>query len=238
MPFDDPNLPQMDKRVNESFLAANEHKILRILAVRLPAWVTPDQLTGLGVAGACIVMVGYVLSHLSATWLWLANFGLVVHWFGDSLDGTIARIRKIERKRYGFYLDQVIDTLGNLTIGLGIGLSPFVRMDLALLVLAIFHMLSIQVYVRAIVDREFHVAVGRLGPTEMRLGIITLNIGIMLFGAKPIPAFPWSVNWIDILMLATAALLLVILLYQMTGHLRRLGREDPGIRPPDAPARE
>lgn len=221
-----------DKRFNESFVASHERKLLQIIARRLPQWTTPDQLTGFGVFGAFVVMLGYIFSRWDMNWLWLSNFGLLLHWFGDSLDGTLARLRRIERPRYGFYLDQVIDTIGSLMISLGIGFCPAARMDLSLLVMGVFFMLSIQVYVRNIVDREFHMAVSGLGPTEMRLGILGMNIGILLFGRKPIPGMPFGLNWLDIVMGLTAAGLLVLLIVEMREQLKRLAVEEAsGGRP-------
>lgn len=223
-----PEAKAKDQRFNDSFVAGHERRLLLAIAPRLPRWVTPDQLTGFGVFGAFVVMLGYILSRWGMGWLWLSNFGLVLHWFGDSLDGTLARVRKIERPRYGFYLDQVIDTIGSLVISLGIGFCPVVRMDLSLLVLVVFFMLSIQVYVRNIVDREFHVAVGGLGPTEMRLGIFAMNIGILLFGGTLIPGLPFKASWLDIMMVLTSAGLLVLLVAQMREHLTRLAAEESG----------
>lgn len=221
---------QIDLRVNESLLAGPERRALLAIAARLPGWCTPDGLTLFGVFGGCVVILGYVLSRSDIAWLWLADLGLVIHWLGDSLDGTLARLRGIERPRYGFYLDQVIDALGNVLIALGVGLSLAARLDVALLVLATFHMLSIQVYVRAIVDREFHLAVGRLGPTEMRLGIVLMNTGILLFGAPPLPGLPIALTWCDALMLVTALGLFGLYFHQMRRHLARFALEDPPRR--------
>jgi phosphatidylglycerophosphate synthase len=214
-------------RFHESILAARERVLLLAIARRLPAAATPDRLTMFGVIGALVVVAGYALSDRQTGWLWLANLGLVIHWFGDSLDGTVARFRQIERPRYGFYLDQVIDTLGNLLIALGVGLAPWIRMELVLIVLALYQMLSIQVYVRAIVDHEFHLAVGRLGPTEMRLGILGLNCVIMLLGApQPIDAIGGA-TWADALVATLAIVLLTMYGMQMWRHLARFAIEDP-----------
>ncbi len=217
----------IDLRVNESFVAEYEWIALQFLAKRVPAWVTPNDLTGFGVFGGATVIGGYWLSRGNPGWLWLANLGLLFHWMGDSLDGTVARFRNIERPRYGFYLDQVIDALGNVMLAIGVGLSPHARMDCALFVLATFHMLSIQVYVRAIVDREFHLAVGRLGPTEMRIGIVLMNIGILIFGAPGWSIIGLRLTWCDILMILTGAGLLALYGAQMRRHLARFAREDP-----------
>lgn len=223
-----PNNPAyIELRVNESLIAQHEKRVLTWLARRVPRWCTPNGMTLFGVLGGFVVIAGYLLSNADIAWLWLANAGLVIHWAGDSLDGTLARQRGIERPRYGFYLDQVIDALGNVLIAVGVGLSGFARLDLAMMVLATFHMLSIQVYVRAIVDREFHLAVGRLGPTEMRLGIMTMNILVWLFGAPAITDWPVVLTWCDLAMGLTAAGLFGLYLAQMHHHLQRLSQEDP-----------
>jgi archaetidylinositol phosphate synthase len=223
-PMTDDNL---DLRVNSSFVAGPERWLLQAMVSRLPAWCTPNGMTLFGLLGGCVVILGYALSRGSAHWLWLANLGLVIHWIGDSLDGTLARYRRIERKRYGFYLDQVMDALGNVMIAIGVGLSPDARLDMALFVLATFHMLSIQVYVRAIVDREFHLAVGRLGPTEMRLGIFAMNVLIWIFGAPAIYLFGKAFTWCDMLMAATGVGLFALYGFQMRRHLERFAKEDP-----------
>ncbi len=215
-------------RYNETLIAPYERLALQCIARRLPTTITPDFLTALGVFGALIVIGGYALSRSNIHWMWLANLGLVVHWLGDSLDGTVARFRKIERPRYGFYLDQVIDTVGNTLIALGVGLSLWMRMDLVLLVLALYHMLSIQVYVRAIVDREFHMAVGRLGPTEMRISIVGLNCVLMYVGRPQEIAALGGMTWTDVMLLSLSAALFVLFVMQMRGHLARFAAEDPG----------
>lgn len=214
-------------RFNESFVAAHERRLLHAIARRLPAAVTPNGLTMFGVFGALVVMAGYALSARHMAWLWLANLGLVFHWLGDSLDGTLARVRHIERPRYGFYLDQVIDTLGNTLIALGVGLAPWIRMDVVLIVLAVYHMLSIQVYVRAIVDHEFHLAVGRFGPTEMRLGIFGLNCIVMLLGEPKTIAVVGDATWADGLVAIITLGLFALYGTQARRHLSRLAIEDP-----------
>lgn len=219
--------PPVDKRFNESFLAGRERAALLYIAPRLPQWVTPDWLTGFGVLGAVMVLGGGALSQYGTGWLWLANLGIFIHWLGDSLDGTVARLRRIERPRYGFYLDQVIDTVGNLLIALGEGLCPGMRMDMILILLAVYQMLAIQVLVRAMVDREFHVAVGRMGPTELRIGIFGLNLMIMAIGSPSIPGLPSSLHWEDIVVGISILGLLALFGWQMQEHLGRLAREDP-----------
>ncbi len=205
----------MIDRQQASFLSFHERILLRGMAVRLPVWVTPDRLTAFGVLGSVIVLCGYLLSETSVHWLWLANFGLLVNWFGDSLDGTVARVRKIERPNYGFFLDQTIDVFSNLLIAIGVGFSPWCRMDAALLMLTSYHMLSIHTFVRSVVTRRFHVDVGGLGPTEMRLAIALMNVAIMQFGAPQILLLGQVVTWCDVLIIVAAVALMGLFLHEI-----------------------
>jgi phosphatidylglycerophosphate synthase len=106
-------------------LARPEGRVLEWIARRLPAWVMPDHLTALGVLAAVGIAAAYALSNRDPVWLWAASGLLVVHWFGDSLDGTLARVRKSERPRYGYYLDHLVDAIATALIGIGLGLSPY-----------------------------------------------------------------------------------------------------------------
>lgn len=220
--------PLLDKRVNEGLLTHYERMVLTSIARRLPGWVTPDGMTGFGVFGAVLVLCGGALSNRHLDWLWLSNLGLVFHWLGDSLDGTLARVRRIERPRYGFYLDQVIDTVGNLLIALGVGLCPGMRMDLVLIMLAAYQMLAIQVLVRTVIHREFQVTVGGVGPTELRLGIFAINLMNMAMGSWRIPGAPAWLHWQDIVIGLSIMGLLLLFAFQMKEHLGKLAQEDPG----------
>ena len=120
------------KRELGFLLAAPEKRLVVAIAGRLPSWVTPNQLTGLGVLAAVGTGVAYALSARSPAWLGLASLMLVLHWLGDSLDGTLARVRRAERPRYGYYLDHFVDAFSTSAIGIGIGLSPYVDLTLAL----------------------------------------------------------------------------------------------------------
>lgn len=205
----------MIEREQASFVTQYERPLLRYIATRLPVWVTPDRLTAFGVFGAMLCLAGYFACGVSAEWLWLANLGLLFHWFGDSLDGTVARVRQIERPNYGFYLDQTIDVIGNLMIAVGIGLSPWVRMDSALFMLAGYHMLSIHTFVRSVVTRRFHVDVLGLGPTEMRLAILVMNMLILGFGAPRFDLFGLVVTWCDLLVVVAACAIMVIFVIEI-----------------------
>src|SRR5262245_23245369 len=104
----------------------------------MPGWITPDRLTIIGLAGAIMAGPGYAASTRNPAFLWLASLGLLVNWFGDSLDGTLARHRRIERPRYGFYLDNAVDVVEQLIFAIGLGLSGIIYFELALLGLSVF----------------------------------------------------------------------------------------------------
>lgn len=187
------------KRELTFLLAGPEKRLLVAIASRLPAWVTPNALTGLGVAAAVGTGLAYALSSRTPVWLGIASLMLVLHWFGDSLDGTLARVRKTERPRYGYYLDHVVDAFSTSVIGIGIGLSPYVDLTLALGLVIGYLTLSINVYLESQVFQVFRLAYGRLGPTESRLILIAANTLFALAapvgpGLQPPPAVTFTAN--------------------------------------------
>jgi len=187
-----------DNRFHVSLLAGPERRALNWLAPRLPAFVTPDRLTAFGLFGALVTFVGYALCAVSPRFLWLASAGLVMHWLGDSLDGSLARYRGIERPRYGFFLDQNIDVIANLLIVGGMAASPFIRLEPAVMALFGYQALTIYVLVRFSLDGIFQVSVLNSGPTEMRALIIFSNMLILIFGAPVWTLFGVSFAWCDV----------------------------------------
>jgi phosphatidylglycerophosphate synthase len=171
-------------RVNDILLGPLERPALQWLAAHMPAWVTPDICTAIGIAGALLTMISYILSNYHPGFLWLASLGFIVNWFGDSLDGTLARYRRIERPRYGFYIDHITDVVCQVLILLGLGLTPYVSFDIACLALVGYLLLSILVYVRTYVAGEFKISYGRLGPTESRVIAVLLNTSMFFFGRQ------------------------------------------------------
>lgn len=180
-----------EKRVNDILLGPLERPALHWLAARMPAWVTPDVLTVTGFAGGVLVGVAYYLTNFDNRFLWLASLAFIINWFGDSLDGTLARLRKIERPRYGFFIDHTTDSLVEVIIFLGIGLSPYVDFSLACLALAGYLLLSILVFVKTYVDGVFRISWARLGPTEMRLLAIAANTVVFFIG-NPVLNLPFG----------------------------------------------
>ena len=162
-------------RIQTSILNPYEKKILVFLAERMPARVTSDMLTAVGFIGAIIIATGYALSNLDLNWLWLASFGFVVNWFGDSLDGTLARVRNARRETYGFFIDHNVDVINECLMFMGVGLSPLVNMTFMMGVLVAYLMLSVYVYIDCYLKGEHRLTYGGLGPTEFRLLAIIVN---------------------------------------------------------------
>lgn len=169
-------------RLQTSVLSAAEKRLLIRIAGRLPGWINSDHLTALGAvamlgAGAC-----YALSSRHPAAFFLAVACLGVNWFGDSLDGTVARVRHCQRPRYGFYVDHVLDTLGALFVLAGLGLSGYMTPIVAAGVLAAYYLLSIEIYLATSVLRTFRMAFFKLGPTELR---ILLAVGTLRLWVRP-----------------------------------------------------
>jgi archaetidylinositol phosphate synthase len=218
-------------RVHRSLLAAAEKILLVRMAAALPRWVSPDQLTALGVVGALVVFAGYVLSHRNPDFLWLANLGLVLHWFGDSLDGTLARVRGTERVKYGFLLDQSTDVASDILIMAGLGLSPYARLDSALLALIGYHALTIHSLVWNAVAGEHRISGAVFGPTELRIGLIAMNLALWSAGAPKGFLGYDALSWCDMLMLAVFAVMMIVFLFSVFTDARVLrGKADSANR--------
>ncbi len=172
-------------RTNGSPLAGAERRALIHMAERLPAWVTPDHLSGLGLAA----MAGAGLSFWAAQYWVVGLVGVVlslaINWFGDSLDGTLARVRKQERPRFGFYVDHVIDLAGATMLFCGLGASGFMSPLVALGVLSAYLLVSAEVYLATHVRGVFKMTFLGVGPTELR---ILLAIGVVTLAWRPMVA--------------------------------------------------
>lgn len=219
-------------RVQESLLTKPERRVLRWLAAHTPAWIVPDHLTALGVLGSVSVCLGYALAGLHPGWLWLANAGFVLNWYGDSLDGTLARYRKRERPRYGFFLDHWIDVVAETMMFLGIGLSPYADFRLAACALISYLALSVLTYVNLIVSGQFKLSGGLIGPTEVRIIGMGITTGLFFFGAPVVTlpflgSFAGSFTWADIA-LGGLTLLLAGMFFVIGGQLAAgLAKQEP-----------
>ncbi|HMK89518.1 MAG TPA: CDP-alcohol phosphatidyltransferase family protein [Methylocystis sp.] len=156
-------------RLNQSLLAREERQALSFLVERLPTFVTPNHLTAAGLFGAATTAGSLVAAHVSSWFLVPAIFGLVLNWFGDSLDGTLARHRKIERPRYGYFIDHSTDLIAQTLIIGGLGFSPYFTLISALLVLSMYLLMSSYTYLKVMVQGTHHLSYGGMGATEFRL---------------------------------------------------------------------
>ncbi|HEY8581507.1 MAG TPA: CDP-alcohol phosphatidyltransferase family protein [Capillimicrobium sp.] len=211
-------------------LAKAEKRALRAIAARLPRWVLPDDLTGLGVLAAIGICVSYQLSNDSTAWLWVASALLVVHWLGDSLDGTLARVREIQRPRYGYYLDHLVDAISTALIGLGLGLSPYMLLSVGAVVVVAYLILSINVYLESQALGRFSIGYGFFGPTEMRLILIALNTALAIWGGLTFDLFGLGLSPLDIVGTVIAAVMLALLLGRAWRNLRELAADEPAAR--------
>src|SRR6266852_9440967 len=166
------------RRVHTSFSAGVERKALVWLADRMPAWLNSDHLTALGL----ISMAGAGLAYWAARWnkwaLVAAVACLALNWLGDSLDGTLARVRQCQRPRYGFYVDHIVDSFGALALMGGLALSGYTHPWIAVGLLVAFLMLSIQSYLATHALGEFRISFWRFGPTELRILLAVGNLAL------------------------------------------------------------
>lgn len=204
-----------------------ERPTLRWLAERAPAWATPDLLTVVGVGGAALVFAGYALARFDPAFLVLASAGLAVNWLGDSLDGTLARVRHIERPKYGFYLDHTADVIAEALVFLGLGASPFVHMQVAMAAYIGYLGMSVLVYVRACVDGVFRLSYARIGPTELRIVLLAVNAWVLAFGSPVVWQTPLGPGTVfDVVLGVVAAGLGVTFVVSMFRGLREFAGAD------------
>ena len=177
-------------RIQTSVLNALEKKVLVWLAERQPKWMTSDILTYIGTFGAVVIAAGYILSSWNINFLWLSSLGFVINWYGDSLDGTLARVRKKQRPIYGYYLDHTIDAINEVLIFVGVGLSSLMHLEIALLALVMYLLMTINVSINAHLKKEFKLTYAKMGPTEFRIIMIIINTMFVLI--KPLRDFSHS----------------------------------------------
>jgi phosphatidylglycerophosphate synthase len=209
------------------FLADPERRLLRGIAERVPPYLRPNHFTALGTFGAVATGTAYALTLYDPAWLWVASLMIAVNWFGDSLDGTLARVRESERPRYGYYLDHIVDAFSTIAIGIGLGLSPYVDFGVAMGLVLVYLVLSINVYLESTVFGVFKLSYGRIGPTEVRLLLIVVNSALALAVQSPalLPAAIETVaNRVLVVLLLTMVGLLVL---RFVRNVRDLAKLEP-----------
>ena len=208
-------------------LAGVERRVLQAVARRVPRSIRSNHLTAIGILGATGAGAAYALTTYHPAWLWVASLMLAVNWLGDSLDGTLARVRGTQRPKYGYYLDHVVDAFSTAVIGLGIGLSPHVYLGLALGIVVVYLAMSINVYLESTVFGVFKISYGRIGPTEVRLILILLNTAAFITTGwrSPLPV-PIDVlaNWTLGVLLAG---MVALFIGRFARNLYRLAKLEP-----------
>jgi phosphatidylglycerophosphate synthase len=187
-------------------------------------------LTLTGFVGALICGLAYGASWLSSSFLWLASAGLIINWFGDSLDGTLARFRKIERPRYGFFIDNTTDFLSLLCVFFGLGISPYMRFGVACLGLVAYYMASFFNLIRSFDTQVMQIGYYGIGPTEIRLALICYNFFLLTIGDWPVKTPMGLMSLIDCSVIIAFAAVLVSFLVMVWSEGRRLAQEEGSLR--------
>lgn len=225
---------EKSERIQTSILNRAEKVALVWLAERQPRWVTSDMLTWFGVFGAALCAVGFALGNINLNYLWISCLGLFINWYGDSLDGTLARVRQTQRPKYGFFIDHSLDAITVSFMCVGAGLSPLFRLDIALLVLVLYLILSIYTYIGTIIKGEFRLTYASMGPTEFRLIIVLLNVLYMYIA----PLRTWSCHvgsqhlaLFDVVGIVIALVLATMWTSQFLKDRKELSKLDPIKKP-------
>ncbi len=227
---------EKDIRTNDILLGPLERPALAFFARNMPKWVNSDMLTVLGLLGSVLAAVAYALVGLTTVksnpWLFVASLGFVINWFGDSLDGSLARYRNMSRPNYGYYIDHAIDGLTTLLVFVGIGLSGMARFDVTLIALCGWLLLMLQVSLKTHATGVFEMTSIKIGPTEMRLVIIAFNTVVYFVGAGSslfdvtIASQVIPVNLGTLVLGVFAVLFLLYYIYQIITTGSKLAYED------------
>lgn len=211
------------KRKQESLLAAGEKKLLVWMAARMPKWINSDHLTILGAIGMLLTGAAYAIARWNRHAVLLATFALFLNWFGDSLDGTLARVRNHLRPRYGFYLDHVIDSFGATALFGGLALSGLMSVGIAMGLLIAFLLLSVETYLATYALGSFRLSHFKWSPTELRILLAIGNITVLY---KPL-VIGGRYRLFDVGGAVGIVGMLLILLLSSISNTRTLYREEP-----------
>ena len=225
---------EQSKRIQTSILNSLEKKVLIWLAERQPKWMTSDMLTYIGTVGAIIIAIGYILSNRNINYLWLSTLGFLINWYGDSLDGTLARVRNTQRPVYGYYIDHTVDAINEVVIFMGIGLSGLMHLEFSLMALVAYFLITINVSINAHLKKEFKLTYAGLGPTEFRLIMIIINtiyiysitlrnfsVAVEVFGREI------SLKSLDIVGISVTIILFIMYFYEIFNDANEYAVIDP-----------
>jgi len=211
-------------RLQDSFTAALERKALLWLAAHLPPFINSDHLTLLGFVAMFLAGCSYALARWNPWGLLLATVCLALNWFGDSLDGTLARVRNRQRPRYGFYVDHMIDSFGALFLMGGLAVSGYVDWRIAMGMLVAFFLLSIESYLASYTLGIFRLSFAKLGPTEIRILLGVANIVLFFLPAARISV--WSARLLNIGGAIAIVAMAAMALFAAVSHTLALYRQE------------
>lgn len=215
-----------------SLLAPFEKRCLVWLAHRMPAWINSDHLSALALAAMLGAGLSYWLASVHPAGIYLAVVSLAVNWFGDSLDGTLARVRRCERPRFGFYVDHVIDAIGAVFLMTGLALSGLMTPVIAAVFLAAYLLLCVEIFLRSCALGEFQMSFFGVGPTELRILLAAGSLYAMAYPTAEL--FGRTFLLFDVGAVVGAAGLTATFLVSAARTTRTLFRAEP-IRRPEAP---
>jgi phosphatidylglycerophosphate synthase len=216
---------QHAKRDLSSILAPIERRCLIWMATRLPGWINADHLTALALVAMVAAGASYWLASITPIGLWLATISLAVNWFGDSLDGTVSRVRQQQRPRYGFFVDHVVDAAGTTCLLAGLGLSSYMHPGIAAALLAAYLLVCVQVFLATYCLGTFTMNFFKIGPTELRLMLAIGNVAL-LWRPEPV-VFGHSIALFDLGGLIGATGLVLTFVISAIGNTRRLYQAEP-----------
>jgi archaetidylinositol phosphate synthase len=218
--------PKLDiaRREVQGITAPLERRALLWLAERMPSWVTPDGLTAVGFVAQIGAGVAYALAGGDRRFLHVVNLCLLANWFGDSLDGSIARFRNESRPRYGFYLDHMVDALGAFFLLGGMGLSGLLDSRLAVGLLIVYFLMNINVYLATHTRGVFKISYGAFGGTELRILLALANLAA--FARPEVRLAGLELGLFDVFALGGLLGLGVVLTRSIVQNVRFLAEEE------------
>ena len=213
------------RRVNQALTASLEKRALQWMAHRAPRWLTSDQLTLLGLIAQIGAGAAYALAHDNRYALLLVNLCLVLNWFGDSMDGTLARIRCQQRPRFGFYVDHMVDVLGATALMCGLGFSGLAQWQTAVAMLVGFLLLSSESYLATYTLSRFQLSQGIFGPTEIRILLIIGNLALLRSPYATV--FGHKMLLFDLGGIIAAVCMFAMVIFLTIRHTAQLYRQEP-----------
>jgi phosphatidylglycerophosphate synthase len=213
------------RRVNRSLTASLEKSVLVWMAQRAPHWLTSDQLTALGLAAQIAAGGCYALARWNHLWLLGVCLCLALNWLGDSLDGTLARVRQQQRPRYGFYVDHMVDIFGSVALMCGMACSGLVHPQIAIVMLIAFLLLAAESYLATHTLGCFQMSQGLFGPTELRILLVIGNVALLRSPYSHLFGHTWLL--FDVGGVIATLGMLAMALITTARHAAQLYRQEP-----------